>query len=58
MTENANLIDFVGPRTVFGNVRVKGRGDSKGEDIPGDDQYPFDVFFVSDSVRPVQVEAT
>lgn len=56
VTENANLIDFVGPRTVFGNVRVKGRGDSKGEDVPGDDQYPFDVFFVSDSVRPVHVE--
>jgi transcriptional regulator GlxA family with amidase domain len=53
VTENANLIDFAGPLTVFTNVSVKGRGNSKGEDTPEDDQYPFEVFLVGDSDRPV-----
>jgi transcriptional regulator GlxA family with amidase domain len=55
VTEYANLIDFAGPSSVFSNVIVKGRGNSKGEDAPEDDQYPFDVFLVGDSVRPVEI---
>jgi transcriptional regulator GlxA family with amidase domain len=54
VTENANLIDFAGPLTVFTNVIVKGRGRSKGEDVPDDDQYPFDVFLVGDAVQPLE----
>jgi transcriptional regulator GlxA family with amidase domain len=55
VTEYANLIDFAGPLTVFSNVIVKGRGNSKGEDVPEDDQYPFEVFLVGDSLRPVEI---
>jgi len=55
VTEYANLIDFAGPSSVFSNVTVKGRGNSKGEDVPDDDQYPFEVFLLGDSVRPVEI---
>jgi len=57
VTEYANLIDFAGPSSVFSNVIVKGRGNSKGEDVPEDDQYPFDVFLVGDSPGPVETGA-
>jgi len=53
VTEDANLIDFAGPLTVFSNVRIPGRGSSKGADTPDDDQYPFDVYLVGDTVRPI-----
>jgi len=55
VTEYANLIDFAGPSSVFSNVIVKGRGNSKGEDAPEDDQYPFDVFLVGDSDQPLEI---
>jgi len=55
VTEYANLIDFAGPSSVFSNVIVKGRGHSKGEDVPEDDQYPFEVFLVGDSAGPVEI---
>jgi len=53
VTENANVIDFAGPLTVFSNVRVPGRGNSKNEDVPEDDQYPFEIFLVGDAAGPV-----
>jgi transcriptional regulator GlxA family with amidase domain len=55
LTENANLIDFAGPWAVFSNVRVEGRGNSKNEDNPQDDQYPFDLHIVGDTTAPVQI---
>jgi transcriptional regulator GlxA family with amidase domain len=53
LTQHPNLIDFAGPWSVFENVRVKGRGNSKGEDVPEDDQYPFEVFGVGDDLSPI-----
>ena len=55
MTQNANLIDFAGPWEVFSNVRVKGRGNSKNEDTPEDDQYPFRLYIVSDTTQPTSI---
>lgn len=55
LTEGANVIDFAGPFGVFGSVRIEGRGNSKGEDSPQDDQYPFDVYVVGDITAPVQI---
>ena len=55
LTEYANLIDFAGPVTVFSTVRVKGRGNSRDEDVPEDDQFPFEIFLVGDSVGPVDI---
>ena len=49
LTAHANLIDFAGPWEVFANVRVPGRGNSKNEDTPEDDQYPFHVYTVGDT---------
>jgi transcriptional regulator GlxA family with amidase domain len=57
LTDYANLIDFSGPWSVFSNVRVKGRGNSKNEDVPGDDQYPFHCFTVGDSTRPLTIDS-
>jgi transcriptional regulator GlxA family with amidase domain len=55
LTQHPNLIDFAGPWAVFENVRVKGRGNSKGEDEPTDDQYPFEVFSVGDDLAPIKM---
>jgi transcriptional regulator GlxA family with amidase domain len=55
VTQHANLIDFAGPWEVFTSARVPGRGNSKNEDVPEDDQYPFHVYTVGDSTNPVQV---
>ena len=55
LTQNANLIDFAGPSEVFGNVKVEGRGNSKNEDTPEDDQFPFTVYTVGDSTTPVKL---
>ena len=55
LTQHPNLIDFAGPWAVFENVRVKGRGNSKGEDVPEDDQYPFEVFAVGDDLAPIKM---
>jgi len=57
LTEHPNLIDFAGPWAVFENVKVKGRGNSKNEDVPEDDQYPFEVFAVGDDVAPIKMNA-
>jgi transcriptional regulator GlxA family with amidase domain len=57
LTEYPNLIDFAGPWAVFENVKVKGRGNSKNEDVPEDDQYPFDVFAVGDDVTSIKLNA-
>jgi len=55
LTQHANLIDFAGPWSVFENVRVKGRVGSKNEDVPEDDQYPFDVYAVGDDLTPIRL---
>jgi len=55
ITQHPNLIDFAGPWSVFENVRVKGRGNSKNEDIPEDDQYPFDIYAVGDDLTPIKL---
>ena len=55
VTQNANLIDFAGPKEVFGNVKVEGRGNSKNLDTPEDDQYPFDSYIVGDTTAPVKI---
>jgi transcriptional regulator GlxA family with amidase domain len=55
LTQHPNLIDFAGPWAVFENVRVTGRGHSKGEDVPEDDQYPFEVFAVGDDLTPIKM---
>ena len=55
ITEHANLIDFAGPWEVFTSVRVPGRGNSRGMDTMEDDQYPFQVYTVGDSVEPLRV---
>ena len=57
LTQHPNLIDFAGPWSVFENVRVKGRGNSKDEDEPEDDQYPFEVFAVGDDLTPIRMNA-
>ena len=54
ITQNANLIDFAGPWEVFTSARVKGRGNSKDEDVPEDDQYPFRLYTVGDSTNSVK----
>lgn len=54
VTQNANLIDFAGPWEVFTSTRIKGRGNSRNEDVPEDDQYPFQVYTVGDSTNPIQ----
>lgn len=55
LTEHANLIDFAGPWAVFSNVRVKGRGNSKNEDVPEDDQYPFELYAVGENTDPIAI---
>jgi len=55
LTQHPNLIDFAGPWSVFENVRVTGRGNSKGIDEPEDDQFPFEVFAVGDDLSPIKM---
>jgi transcriptional regulator GlxA family with amidase domain len=55
LTEHANLIDFAGPWETFSNVRVPGRGNSKGIDDLEDDQYPFRLYTVSDQIQPLGI---
>jgi len=55
LTQHPNLIDFAGPWAVFENVRVKGRGNSKGVDEPEDDQFPFEVVAVGDDLAPIKM---
>ena len=55
LTGHANLIDFAGPWEVFANVRVPGRGNSKNEDTPEDDQYPFHLYTVGDTTAAMEI---
>jgi len=57
LTEHANLIDFAGPWETFNNVRVPGRGNSKGVDDPEDDQYPFRLYTVGDQMAPLGISS-
>ncbi|MGH9441475.1 MAG: DJ-1/PfpI family protein [Thermoanaerobaculia bacterium] len=50
LTENANLIDFAGPWSVFENVKVKG---TKGET----DEFPFETYLVGESRQPVRIDS-
>jgi transcriptional regulator GlxA family with amidase domain len=54
LTRNATLIDFAGPGEVFGSVKIEGRGNSKSEDTPEDDQFPFELYTVGDTKEPVK----
>ena len=57
LTQNANLIDFAGPWSVFTNVKVEGRGNSKNDDTPQDDRFPFELYVVGDATTPLKIDA-